>query len=175
MSISNARIINGSAFLISVFSMAFALYLEHYQNLAPCPLCIFQRVFVILAGLAFLIAFIHNSKTIYSYIYASLALSASVGGITVAGRHVWLQNLPPSEVPSCGPGLDYLLNAFPLNEVLQTVFTGSGECANISWSLLYLTLPEWVLILFTGLCAMSILQLVFNDTVQISTQSPGHF
>jgi len=166
MTISNARIINGSAFLISVFSMAFALYLEHYQNLAPCPLCVFQRVFVILAGIFFLIAFIHNPKSFFSYIYAFLALLASIGGIIVAGRHVWLQNLPPSEVPSCGPGLDYLLDAFPMNEVLQTVFTGSGECANISWSLMYLTLPEWVLILFTGLCAMAILQLVFNDTEQ---------
>ncbi len=164
MSISNARIINGSAFLVCVFSMAFALYLEHVQNLAPCPLCVFQRVFVILAGIVFLIAFIHHSKSVMHYLYALLSLTAAVGGLIVAGRHTWLQHLPPDEVPSCGPGLDYLLDAFPLQEVLKTVFSGSGECANISWTFLYLTLPEWVLVLFAGLAAMAILQLLFNDT-----------
>ena len=164
MTLSNARIINGSAFLICVLSMAFALYLEHVQYLEPCPLCIFQRVFVILAGLVFLVAFIHNPKTIFSYLYATLCLAATIGGMIVAGRHVWLQNLPPEDVPTCGPGLNYLLETFPLQEVLQTVFSGSGECANISWTFIYLTLPEWVLVLFAGLAAISILQLLFNDT-----------
>ena len=164
MPISNARIINGTAFLVCLFSMAFALYLEHVQGLEPCPLCVFQRVFVILAGVIFLVAFLHNSKALFHYIYALLSLVAATGGAAVAARHVWLQHLPADEVPSCGPGLDYLLDAFPLTEVFQTVFSGSGECANISWTLLYLSLPEWVLLLFAGLAAMAILQLLFKDT-----------
>jgi protein dithiol:quinone oxidoreductase len=61
-------------------------------------------------------------------------------------------------VPECGPGLDYMLQAFPLNETLRMVFTGSGECAEVDWAFLGLSMPAWVLISFvllgvTGLWA----------------------
>ena len=52
----------------------------------------------------------------------------------VAGRHVWLQHLPPDQVPSCGPGLNYLIDALPMKTVLQEVLSGSGECAAIDWT-----------------------------------------
>ena len=47
-------------------------------------------------------------------------------GIGVAGRHVWLQSLPPDQVPACGPGLDFMLDAFPLKDVIARVLTGSA-------------------------------------------------
>jgi disulfide bond formation protein DsbB len=31
------------------------------------------------------------------------------------------------------------------------VFTGSGECANVDWSLLGLSMPAWVLVCVVGL------------------------
>jgi disulfide bond formation protein DsbB len=65
-----------------------------------------------------------------------------------------LQNLPPDEVPSCGPGLDYMLDAFPLMEALEMVFTGSGECAEVNWSFLGLSMPAWVLVWFVALAAL---------------------
>jgi disulfide bond formation protein DsbB len=62
------------------------------------------------------------------------------------GRHVWLQHLPADQVPSCGPGLDYILERFPLGEALRLVFSGSGECAATDWLFLGLSMPAWVLI-----------------------------
>ena len=62
---------------------------------------------------------------------AGVAILWSVG---VAGRHVWLQHLPPDQVPSCGPGLNYLIDALPMKTVLQEVLSGSGECAAIDWT-----------------------------------------
>jgi disulfide bond formation protein DsbB len=131
--------------------MIFALYAQHGLLLEPCPLCIFQRVAVMALGVIFLVAALHAPVTAATYIYAVLIGLAAMGGAGVAGRHVWLQNLPPDKVPACGPGLDFMLDAFPLAEVLQMVLSGSGECAEVSWSLLGLSMPAWLLVAFAGL------------------------
>jgi disulfide bond formation protein DsbB len=78
----------------------------------------------------------------------------------VAARHVWLQNLPPDQVPSCGPGLNYLIDALPLKNVLAQVLTGSGECAVIDWTFLGQSLPVWSLLFFVVLTVVSLWQLV---------------
>ena len=86
----------------------------------------------------------------------SLSWSVSFGGAGVAARHIWLQNLPAEDVPACGPGLDFMLDTFPLSDVLAMVFSGSGECAEISWMFLGLSMPVWVLIAFLGLSIYAI-------------------
>jgi len=136
--------------------MAYALYAQHGLGLEPCPLCIFQRVSVISLGAVFLLATLYNPSALTGRIYAGLVLVAAGAGIGVAGRHIWLQNLPPDKVPACGPGLDFMLDAFPLAEVLNMVLSGSGECANIDWSLLGLSMPAWVVIALLVLLAWGI-------------------
>ena len=64
---------------------------------------------------------------------------------------MWLQNLPADEVPTCGPGFNYIIESFPLAEALSMIFQGSGECAEIHWQFLGLTMPAWLLIWFVGL------------------------
>jgi disulfide bond formation protein DsbB len=83
--------------------------------------------------------------------------------MAVAGRHVWLQHLPPEDVPACGPGLDYWMDTFPLHQVMMKVFKGSGECAVIDWTFLGLSLPAWTLAAFTGLAAVALWQLLRRD------------
>ena len=68
-------------------------------------------------------------------------------GVGVAARHVWIQNLPSDKVPGCGPGLDFMISNFPLSEVFEMVFSGSGECAESSWSFAFLSMPAWVIVL----------------------------
>ena len=132
-----------------VLMMAVALSLEHIVGLEPCPLCIFQRVAVIAAGLVLAVAAIHNPKGgVGKGIYGLLGLAAVGTGAFIAGRHVWLQGLPDDEVPSCGPGLDYMMDILPMQEVVAMVLTGSGECAEIDFMLLGLSLPAWTLIGF---------------------------
>jgi len=96
-------------------------------------------------------------------IYATLLAAAGFSGIAVAGRHVWLQSLPPDKVPACGPGLDFMLDAFPLFEVLQVVLTGSGECATIDWRFLGLSMPVWVLISITLLTVAGVGANILNS------------
>lgn len=150
-------------FLMTVVAMLFALWLQHYQSLEPCPLCVFQRVAMMATGAVALIAFLHGPGRTGRRIYAGLVLLATAGGMAVAGRHVWLQHLPPEQVPACGPGLDYWLDTFPLKDVMVKVFRGSGECAVIDWSFLGLSLPAWTLAVFVALAALALWQLLRRD------------
>ncbi len=133
----------------SVLMMAVALGLEHLGGLEPCPLCIFQRVAVLTAAAVFLVAAIHNpGGRLGAAVYAGLSLAAVASGAGVASRHLWLQSLPADEVPVCGPGLDYMIDILPLREVVEMVLSGSGECAEIDFLLLGISLPGWTLIGF---------------------------
>jgi len=136
-----------TGFLISVLLIAYALYTEHVLGLEPCPLCILQRVAVIALGLSFLLLALRSPQRKQLKFLASLLLiMISSAGVGIAARHVWIQNLPPDKVPGCGPGLDFMMANFPLSEVLEMVFSGSGECAEISWSFAFLSMPAWVII-----------------------------
>jgi disulfide bond formation protein DsbB len=126
--------------------MGFALFAQHGLGLEPCPLCVFQRVGVIALGLVFLGAAAHNAGRIGARIWGVLQfLVAGLAG-SVSARQVWLQSLPPDQVPACGPGLDYMFEVFPVMEALSMVFQGSGECAEIVWQFLGLSMPGWVLV-----------------------------
>ena len=140
------RIVNLGGFLVCCGLMGFALFAQHVLLLDPCPLCVFQRVAVISIGIIFLVAALHNPAGVGRIVYALLLALAAVAGASVAGRHAWLQQLPPDQVPSCGPGLDYMLETLPFTEVLGKVFRGSGECAEIVWQFLGLSMPGWVLV-----------------------------
>lgn len=132
--------------------LAYALYAQHVMFLDPCPLCIFQRVAFMVLGAVFLLGALHGPASAAGRRgYGLLAALVATAGAAISARHVWLQSLPPDEVPACGPGLEYMLEAFPLREVLSKVFVGSGECAEIDWTFLGLSMPAWTLLWFVGL------------------------
>ena len=135
-------------FASCVALMAAALWLQHVDGLEPCPLCILQRGAVIALGVLMLVGAIHDPGLAARRVYGMLIAVVAVAGAAVAGRHVWLQSLPPGEAPECGPGLEYMLDAFPLTQVLGMVLRGSGECAEVQWTFLSLSIPEWTLLLF---------------------------
>lgn len=141
-------------FLACAGLLGYAFYLQLYEGLEPCPLCIFQRVGFAALGLVFLVGGLHAPKGAGGRrTYGVLALLAALGGIAVAGNHVRLQHLPPDQVPACGPGLDYMLDAMPISGVIRKVMTGSGECANVDWAFLGLSMPAWSLLCFVVLAA----------------------
>lgn len=154
--VQRRRLSNAVLALACALMMAYALYSQHVLGLEPCPLCVLQRFAMIGTGLIFLLAFIHGPGQSGARIYGVLAALVAGTGALVAGRHIWLQNLPPEDVPACGPGLEYMLDVFPLADTLKMVFTGSGECAEVQWQLLGLTMPEWVLLSFLGLIAAAL-------------------
>ena len=146
MSSLSPRLLNSFGFLACAGLMAYALYAEHMLFLDPCPLCSFQRLAVIVLGIVFLAAALHNPARLGGRIYAVLLALVAASGAAIAAWHVRLQSLPPEEVPACGPGLDYILENNSFGEALGKVFGGSGECATVDWQFLGLSMPAWVLI-----------------------------
>ena len=150
-------------FLTVMFScialMVFGLYLEYVQGLEPCPLCVFQRIAYILIGLIALIGATHNPKDLFLVIYKFLIIITAITGALIAGRQVWLQHLPPELVPECGPGLDYMLNVFPFADAIRMILSGSGECAEVQWRFIGLSIAEWSLIMFIGITVATTLSI----------------
>jgi disulfide bond formation protein DsbB len=152
--------------------MAGALYFQYVMKLEPCPLCIFQRLFVIGLGVVLLAAALHNPKTWGRRIYGALTALMAASGAAVAGRHVWLQSLPADQVPACGPGLDYMLQTFPFTKTLQLVLRGSGECAKVDWTFLGLSIPGWTFIFFCGFVILGIFLMLLRNTT--NTAAPAY-
>ncbi len=151
MVLPDKRQLNLACFLACGGMMGFALYAQYVLMLEPCPLCVFQRIATIALGLVVLAAALHDPGRIGGRIYALLVLLAAGFGVGVAGWHVYLQNLPADEVPGCGPGFEYIMENFALFDALELIFQGSGECADVVWRLLGLSMPSWVIIGLGGL------------------------
>jgi len=142
--------------LVCIGLLSFGYYLQFVEQLEPCPLCIFQRICFMGMGLVFLVAIFHNPGRAGAGIYALLLMLIGGTGAALAGRQVWLQSLPKDQVPSCGMGLNYMLETLPLTDVVRKVFQGSGECAEKSWEFLHLSIAGWSLVFFVALVVASI-------------------
>ncbi|WP_075188149.1 disulfide bond formation protein B [Teredinibacter haidensis] len=139
------------------------LYFQKMLQLTPCPLCITQRVFIMMIGFTAFAAFAHHPKYLGRRVYASMGFIVAVIGSGISARHIWLQNLPEELVPACGPGLTYMFETMPLFDALKVLFQGDGDCAETVWSLFSISIPGWTLIAFAGLATVNIWQFVRND------------
>jgi protein dithiol:quinone oxidoreductase len=138
--------INLACAFVCAGMLGYALYASNVLGLEPCPLCMFQRVCIGVLGIVFLAAALHRVRYYGAIVYGGFIFVAATAATWVAGRHVWIQHQPPGSVPSCGAPLDNLLQMFPLLEVIRKVMTGGGECGNIDWTMLGISMPGWVLI-----------------------------
>ncbi|MCL4137767.1 UNVERIFIED_CONTAM: hypothetical protein GTU68_035925 [Idotea baltica] len=92
---------------------------------------------------------------------AFFALVSAGGGLATAGRQVWLQHLPADQVPACGPGLVFWLENMPWLKTLELLFKGDGNCAEVNWRFLGLSIAEWSLAWFV-LFALIALRVLFS-------------
>jgi len=130
--------------------IGYALYVQYHMLMMPCPLCIFQRIVFAMLGLVGLVAAAHGPRSAGGRrAYGVLAFLVAGLGASIAGRHVWIQNLPADQVPLCNSlGLDYMLGVMPVADVVREVLTGSGECAKVDWAWLGVSMPGWTFICF---------------------------
>lgn len=157
-----------AGFLAVLAMMAFGFYLQYVEHEEPCPLCMVQRVIFVLMGIVFLLGAVQAPGRIGRRVYAVVMTLIAALGVAVAGRHIWLQSLPPDQVPACGPGLEYMLETLPLTDVLNKLLHGSGECAEKGWTFLTLGIPHWSLLCYLGLAFLSLLPLMVSARQQQS-------
>ncbi len=150
-------------FIACTLLILIALYMEHGMGLYPCPLCITQRVFVILVGLTALLAFAVNPRALGQKIFAGLGILLAIAGGSFSSRQVWLQNLPEDQVPACGPDVAYLLENFPLWDALSVLLRGDGNCAEVDWTFLGVSIAGWTLVAFIGLAVANAVQMFRRD------------
>ena len=136
-------------------------YFQQQLGLAPCPLCMFQRVCLAAVMIICLLGILFRPRKLFSKVFALGVAISSALGLTIAGRQVWLQHLPADQVPECGPDLEFMLDVFPFMEMIQTVLSGSGECAEVQWRLLSFSMPEWMVAIFAIMTIIS-LKLLFT-------------
>ncbi|MGH8033664.1 MAG: disulfide bond formation protein B [Lysobacterales bacterium] len=148
--------------LLCASLLGYALYVQHVEFLDPCPLCVVQRVAFIWIGIVALAAAMHNPGMTGRWLYSFFIALGALAGAVVAGRHIWLQGLPPGQAPECGMSLNYMLDSMPFNEVLSTLFHGSGECAKVDWTLAGLSMPWWTLFCYIGISVATLLVMSKN-------------
>jgi disulfide bond formation protein DsbB len=119
-----------------------AQFMEHILHLDPCPLCLMQRLWTLIAGLVALAALCHSPQRIGYPLFALLCAGAG-GAFSV--RQLWLQHLPADAVPACGPDMGYMLDVFPAADILKAMTFGTGNCAEVSWTLLGISIAGWAL------------------------------
>ena len=140
-----------------------ALLFEHMLLLEPCLLCYAQRACVYLVILLSLVGFLHKNQSLIIFrSYISLAIAIIVCGISLSIRQLYLQNLPLEQVPTCGPDIDYLFETLPILEVFMLAIRGDGNCAEVLWSFLGISIPGWLLVAFVALFIYAMVSLFIS-------------
>ena len=148
-----------------------ALYFEHQRFMEPCALCLMQRVWFVLTGFTLAAGLADPQRTRW---YAWATFVAAGVGAGFAIRQLWLQSLPPDQVPACGPGIGYMLEVMPFTNVLKAMILGTGNCAEVQWRFMGLSIPGWSLVGFTGLLAGAVLLLRLPDDVVLENGRSPH-
>lgn len=147
------------AFIFVAFLLAGAAYIQVYQGVSPCALCIVQRAIFIVLGCLFLFGILLARWSIGRILIGIMSTLFSLAGVLTAGRHVWMQHQPQMVGANCEVSLDFMLEVFPLSEVIKKVFIGGGECSQVGWEFLQISLAEWSLSAFIILLFFSVWQL----------------
>jgi len=152
------------ALFLVVFSLvSYAVYLQFWQNIEPCPLCVGQRIVYLVLAIILLVGVFHNPRSVGIRFYSILILLVCSFGIGLSARQVWLQALPKDQVPMCGPGINYMIQNFPLGETIKTMFTGTGECAVIHWQFMGLSIAGWSLTFFAFIFFVALVYLIYAE------------
>mgnify|MGYP003524809228 FL=1 len=141
------RIIFLIIFLSCAGLIGYAIYLQLFEDLLPCPLCVAQRIAYWVIGLTALLAYFTQSSLVILKIFRAMIVVFAMTGAVIAGRHAWLIRFPESFECGISPE-EAFLNALPLAQWWPTMFEANGDCADTSWKFLLLTIPDWSLIVF---------------------------
>ena len=171
---TSARFLNliGTFWCVAALLIA-VLFMEKYLGLAPCPLCVLDRVVIAVMALVFMAASLHKPSRVAHRVYSGGNLLLGLIGVAISGRHVYLQALPPDKIPDCAPDLGYMLDAFPLTKTLLIVFNTSGTCAEINWTFAGFSIAQQTLFLFIALSGFCVFIFTKSGNPEVDVTGSG--
>ncbi len=158
----NTRPLNFLGAFICYQLLVTAYYFQYVQFMDPCPLCIFSRVAIFSLGVILLLNAIFQPRheSIWNKVFQILGLLSAILGIWISAKHVYIQNLPKDQIMDCGAPLDVLMNVMPLFDVIKEVLAGDGKCAEVNFQWLGLTMPGWMLVIFSVTALIMLYRLI---------------
>ena len=131
--------------ILSFIMIGAALLIQLIYELEPCPLCITQRIIFIVIGFIFVFFFLLKHNFITRIAHLLMLATASITGIVFSGRHIMIQEKWITVPAECGIDLNYMFENFPLTQAMNLLFKGTGDCSNIDWNFIGITLPQLAL------------------------------
>lgn len=141
--------------LMSWMVFLVSLLLQYALGLEPCPLCIMQRLSVLLVALCLSMWCwrAYHGKGYRQTFWAGASLSLACCGLYFSLRQVWLQSLPPEQVPACMPSLSVMLDFLPWQTIAKTLLFGAGDCAQQGFLIAGWSLAAWSSLYFVVVLA----------------------
>ncbi|MFQ3235338.1 MAG: disulfide bond formation protein DsbB [Paraglaciecola sp.] len=123
-----------------------ALYFQYALDLRPCIMCIYQRTAVFGIMFACLPVLWVNTFATRLIAYIGWGVSA-IWGYLIALEHVDIQGASNSFFATCEivPNFPSWL---PLHEWLPNLFAATGDCGDINWSFMNMSMPQWMMGIF---------------------------
>ncbi|WP_192867812.1 disulfide bond formation protein DsbB [Thaumasiovibrio subtropicus] len=122
-----------------------AMYFQHVMMLAPCVMCIYERVAMVGMGLGAAIGLIAPKNPIVRWLGLGVWGYSSVRSWQLANEHVGYQFPDPNDL--FGAQCDIFVNFpdwAPLNEWVPWFFEATGDCSKIVWQFMDLSMPQWL-------------------------------
>ena len=141
--------------LLSFLLVGLALTIQTQFNLEPCPLCVSQRIVFILIGFIFLVFSFMSPTRLIKFIHLVSLSVVNIVGMVFAIMHILIQGKWITVPAECGIDLDYMFENFPIREAFSLLFKGTGDCSEIDWLFLGLSLPQLALIAYIMLCVLT--------------------
>ena len=145
--------------MLSCVLLAVAFFFQYAKNFEPCPLCLSQRLMIIVIALLSLIVVIFTPSGAWLRFYGGWLTLMSLMGLGLALRQIYLQSLPASEHSMCVPDLEYLINVLPWSELLKMMLLGGENCGKVHWHFLGLTIPGWMTLVFAGMLFIGLIEI----------------
>jgi disulfide bond formation protein DsbB len=156
MQLAHTRSLFFLVFIACAMIIGSVIYLQRVFGLSPCVLCLWQRSAFFVSGLVALIAALHSPGKTGCRTYSAVILLITLSGAAIAGGQVWLQTATADETVMVIAWFEHLLDLISSNQLINRLHSDAAFCAEISWSLFGISLPEWSLLAFVGLALIMV-------------------
>ncbi|MGF1723417.1 disulfide bond formation protein DsbB [Photobacterium nomapromontoriensis] len=140
-----------------IFFEGCALFFQHVMKLDPCVMCVYERVAMAGIAISAIIGLMAPHNTVIRWVGLLGWGYSAYHGLVLSIQHVSYQFPEFPWSASCDLVVNFPSWA-PLNQWVPWMFEASGDCAEIVWEFLGLSMPQWLEIIFAAnLAALAII------------------